>query len=189
MEIEQSSNLHSLNFHSVSSAHPHTRARTQRRTLRKNHHRKCDDGTYRMKTPSLVVVGFGGKTKIYTRLRAQHTVLIRYDDVGETPASLLITPQKLRLGRKLLCMIIGLESEAPILRRRKKWVLHIPWRLLLWFFHFNIGVKFAILFHSATFLLRRIVMGSMTDRLAIILVLINPIMGSVLRRCTGLRGT
>lgn len=33
-------------------------------------------------------------------------------------------------------------------------IFYVPW-FLLWLFHFNIGVKFAIFFHSATFLLRR----------------------------------
>lgn len=43
-----------------------------------------------------------------------------------------------------------------------------PW-FLLRFFHFRFGVKFAILFHAATFLLRLNVWGLMTERLTIIL--------------------
>lgn len=127
------------------------------------------------------------KQKIYTRLRAQHTVW--YDTMMWERLRPGLPPHhftQIEIGPKTVVYDnrVG-RAKRRYYEWRKKWVLHIPWRLLLWFFHFNIGVKFAILFHSATFLLRRNVMGSMTERLTIILVLINPIMGSVLRRCTG----
>lgn len=64
---------------------------------------------------------------------------------------------------------------------------NLPW-FLLWFFHFNVGVKFAILFHSATFLLRcNVLLCLLTDRTTLILclrahqcALINPISEEIL---------
>lgn len=84
----------------------------------------------------------------------------------ETQASFIIVPVWSDWAE------VGNVTKRRAAKREEN--LHVPW-FLLWFFHFNIGVKFAILFHSATFLLRRNVMGSMTERFTIILVIINPI--------------